>query len=157
MSTDRKRILFVCMGNICRSPAADIIFRHLVDKVGLSDQIDVDSAGTIGYHTGKGPDPRMAKTLKSRGYTISGKARQVEEADLDSFDLILTMDEENLVNVRDLARTPEQLERIKPFVSFCSASVPRIPDPYYGGDDGFETVADLLEDGCANLLNSLRE
>ncbi|MGE9267931.1 MAG: low molecular weight protein-tyrosine-phosphatase [Verrucomicrobiales bacterium] len=150
-----KRVLFVCLGNICRSPAADIVFRELVKKRGLAG-LSCDSAGTSNYHPGKKPDARMSATLEKRGYPIVGTARQITRADLDEFDLILTMDDENLHNVRKLARTEAQKERIRPFTDFCTRhSQKEVPDPYYGGQDGFELVADLIEDGCEGLLNDL--
>jgi len=141
------------MGNICRSPAADIIMRKLVANEGLSGRIAVDSAGTIGYHTGKGADPRMAATLTRRGYSPSGSARQVLVADLDAFDLVLAMDEDNFRDLRDLAKTSGQREKIRRFTEFCHHhEATAVPDPYYGGDEGFEDVADLIEDGAKGVL-----
>jgi protein-tyrosine phosphatase len=147
------RVLFVCMGNICRSPAADIVMRKLVSSERLSGRIEIDSAGTIGYHTGKGPDPRMAATLTRRGYSPSGSARQVLLADLDAFDLVLAMDEDNFRDLRDLAKTAAQRVKIRRFTEFChNHQATAVPDPYYGGDEGFEDVADLIEDGAKGLL-----
>lgn len=150
-------VLFVCMGNICRSPAAEIVFRQRVVEAGLADRIQIDSAGTIGYHTGNGPDPRMAATLKSRGYTISGRARQVTAGDLDRFDLVLAADEENLADLRRLANGRPTKAEIRLLVDFCRHhQAPRVPDPYYGGQKGFEEVADLVEDACEGLLEWIR-
>jgi protein-tyrosine phosphatase len=152
------RVLFVCMGNICRSPAAEIIFRKLVDDAGLTDQFEIDSAGTISYHAGSPPDRRMADTLRRRGYAISGEARQVRAADLTRFDWIITMDETNLDEVRHLDSTGTQLEKIVPMVRFASAHDDlRVPDPYYGGQHGFEHVANLLEDACDGFLRFLKK
>jgi protein-tyrosine phosphatase len=145
------------MGNICRSPAAEIVFRHEVDHAGLSDRIPIDSAGTIGYHRGKGPDPRMSATLQARGYAIAGRARQVTAADLDRFDLILVADEENLRDVRALDHSGARRAKIRLLVEFCeSHQAPRVPDPYYGGQRGFEEVADLVEDAARGLLKHIR-
>ena len=146
-------VLFVCMGNICRSPAAEIVFRKRVDEAGLTDRIRIDSAGTTGYHTGKGPDPRMAATLKSRGYPIAGRARQVTAADLADFDLVLAADEENLADLHRLDRGGIHRAKLRLLVEFCERHrAPRVPDPYYGGPQGFEEVADLVEDACGGLL-----
>lgn len=141
------------MGNICRSPAAEIIFRQKVTDAGLQAEYEIDSAGTIGYHAGSGPDARMADALRIRGFTISGKARQIREKDLEHFDLIVTMDESNLENVRDLDPSGRFHGKIQPLVSFCEThDEPRVPDPYYGGQRGFEHVIDLLLDGCESIL-----
>ncbi|BCU78790.1 low molecular weight protein-tyrosine-phosphatase [Luteolibacter sp. LG18] len=158
MNATRKpfRVLFVCMGNICRSPAAEIVFRHQVTQAGLSDAIATDSAGTIGFHAGKGPDPRMAATLKERGYTIFGASRQITAADLDAFDLVLVMDQENLRNVRALDPAGTRHDKIRLFMEYGKRhAATEVPDPYYGGQAGFEHVADLVEDASRGLLRSL--
>lgn len=152
------RVLFVCMGNICRSPAAEIIFRKLIQDHHLDGQFEIDSAGTTGYHAGAAPDARMSETLRRRGYEISGKSRKIKVSDLTAFDHILVMDETNLSDVRGLDPRGFHHPKIKPMKEFArSHDVPRIPDPYYGGIDGFEHVADLLEDACAGLLERLME
>jgi len=151
------RVLFVCMGNICRSPAAEIVFRQLVADAGLGHAIEIDSAGTIDYHHGKPPDRRMARTLAARGYAIAGSARQVRAADLERFDLILAADEDNLDDLRALDREQRHADKLRLLTSFClEHEASRVPDPYYGGDDGFEQVADLVEDACAGLLEELQ-
>jgi protein-tyrosine phosphatase len=158
MSNLRKpfRVLFVCMGNICRSPAAEIVCKKMLAESDLAGRMEVDSAGTIGYHAGNGPDPRMAATLKARGYPIFGKARQITPQDLDNFDLILVADEENLADVRRLDRDGSRTAKIKLLVEYCeSHDSARVPDPYYGGQRGFEEVADLVEDACGGLLRNL--
>lgn len=148
-----RRILFVCMGNICRSPAAENIFRKLVCDAGYEANFTIDSAGTIGYHTGNPMDSRMAETLRNRGYEVTGRARKINLVDLDRFDLVVTMDEENHSYVSDLVETREQTSKIRSLVEFCEAyEDPRVPDPYYGGQHGFEHVVNLLEDGCAGIL-----
>lgn len=147
------KILFVCLGNICRSPAAEIIFRKLVADAGRQADFVIDSAGTIGFHQGKGPDSRMADSLKRRGYAISGQSRMITAADLERFDRIVTMDESNLEDVRSLDPAGNFHDKIRSMVSYCTDhQVPRIPDPYYGGQQGFDHVIELLEDGCRNLL-----
>lgn len=147
------RVLFVCMGNICRSPAAEIIFRHFATDTGRAAEFDVDSAGTISHHHGAPPDSRMAATLQRRGYTVTGKARRINAYDLERFDLILTMDEENLAAVQRMDASGAHHHKIRPFVEFCSYGTDlRVPDPYYGGQRGFEHVMTLLEDGCHGIL-----
>jgi protein-tyrosine phosphatase len=149
------RVLFVCLGNICRSPAAEIIFRHQIREVARSADFLVDSAGTIGLHHGAPPDPRMAAALERKGFAVSGNSRQIKAADLEHFDLVLTMDEANFSDVQKLA--PEHSHKIRPFVSYCRNHTDlRVPDPYYGGQRGFDHVIALLEDGCAGILESLQ-
>lgn len=148
-----QRILFVCMGNICRSPAAEIVFRKLVAESNHQSEFIIDSAGTIGYHHGSPPDPRMAATLERRGYTVTGRARRISAYDLEKFDLIVTIDEENLGDVRKLDATGANHHKIRSFVEFCSYNTDlRVPDPYYGGQRGFDHVLQLLEDGCEGIL-----
>jgi protein-tyrosine phosphatase len=159
MPADRKpfRVLFICMGNICRSPAAEIVFRRGVAEAGLDAAIHIDSAGTIGYHAGKGPDPRMADTLRRRGYPIAGRARQVTARDLAEFDLILAADPENLADLRRLDREGLHRDKIRLLVDYCvEREATHVPDPYYGGQQGFEEVADLVEDACGGLLEEIR-
>lgn len=154
-ATTRKpfRILFVCAGNICRSPAAEIIFRKLTADAGRDAEFEIDSAGTHGFHQGEPPDQRMAATLERNGYTVTGRARRIQPADLAYFDLIVTMDEDNLSSVRDLDPARRYRDKIRPLVSFCREhESPRVPDPYYGGQRGFDRVIELLEDGCAGIL-----
>ncbi len=147
------QILFVCLGNICRSPAAEIIFRQQAADHGRADEFRVDSAGTIGFHEGAPPDPRMSKSLESQGFTIHGSSRQITENDLETFDLIVTMDEANLSDVRLLDPSGKHHEKIRPFVDFCrNFDDPRVPDPYYGGQRGFDHVIELLKDGCQGIL-----
>jgi len=150
-------LLFVCMGNICRSPAGENIFRHFVEEAGLREQITCDSAGTIGFHTGKSPDARMSKTIKKRGYQVTGHSRKFDFLDFKHFDLILTMDDENYDNIMKLTKTEEDRSRVKKFTDFCTThNHTEVPDPYYGGDEGFELVADLIEDGSQGLLEFVK-
>lgn len=153
----RRRILFVCLGNICRSPAAEIVFRQQAADAGRSDEFHIDSAGTIGHHQGSPPDPRMSEALKRQGFTVSGRARKIQAKDLETFDLIVTMDESNLADVRGLDPGGKFHPKIRPFVSFCREHDDlRVPDPYYGGQRGFDHVIELLKDGCAGILDELK-
>ena len=153
------RVLFVCLGNICRSPAAEGVFLHLLAREGLEGAVLVDSAGTGGWHVGRPADPRMRAAAARRGIALPSRARQLEAADLQRFDHILTMDDDNLAAVQALARRQgsEATARVTPMVHYCRRLTSReVPDPYYGGDDGFEQVLDLLEDACAGLLEALQ-
>ncbi|WP_156796725.1 low molecular weight protein-tyrosine-phosphatase [Cyanobium sp. PCC 7001] len=154
------RVLFVCLGNICRSPAAEGVFLHLVAQQRLEDQFLVDSAGTGGWHAGKPADRRMRAAAAGRGLTLTSRARQLELADLTSFDHILTMDADNLAEVRGLSMelgSRQDLARIEPLTRYCREHrAEAVPDPYYGGPEGFERVLDLLFDACQGLLEHLR-
>ena len=152
------RILFVCMGNICRSPAGEATLRKLVEEEDLQDQIEIDSAGTIGFHTDSPPDPRMHKAAANRDIHTSGQARQVFVEDLDDFDRVLAMDNANLQDLQNMAETPSQEAKIKAFCEYCTQHDHKeVPDPYYGGNQGFELVLDLLEDGCRQLLKEAKQ
>ncbi len=154
--TPPTRVLFVCMGNICRSPAAEGVFLHLLAEAGLEDCFAVDSAGTGGWHVGHRADRRMIAAAERRGIHLPSRARQIEAADLQRFDHILTMDADNLAAVRRLERQAPGGARISPLIDHCrQRRSPEVPDPYYGGEDGFERVLDLLEDACAGLLEDL--
>jgi protein-tyrosine phosphatase len=154
-------VLFVCLGNICRSPAAEGVFLHLLAREGLESAFVVDSAGTGGWHVGRPADPRMRAAAARRGIELPSRARQLEAADLLRFDHILTMDANNLAVVRSLAGSLSGDEGatawIRPLTEHCRRHESReVPDPYYGGDEGFEHVLDLLQDACAGLLQALR-
>jgi protein-tyrosine phosphatase len=152
----RPRLLFVCLGNICRSPAAEGVFLHHLELRGLSEAFEVDSAGTGSWHAGKPADRRMRAAAANRGIHLPSRARQIVAGDLDRFDRILTMDKDNLAAVRALARAAGSRALIEPISHHCRVHrVREIPDPYYGGPDGFEHVLDLLEDACAGLLDDL--
>lgn len=151
-------VLFVCLGNICRSPTADAIFRDLVKAAGLSEQIQVDSAGTGDWHVGKAPDQRMQAAALSRGYDLSGlRARQIQPEDLDAFDYVLVMDEQNKTDVEDLASELEHMDKIRLLLSYNPSAISEVPDPYYGGESGFHQVIDLVESACKRLLIQLRK
>jgi protein-tyrosine phosphatase len=144
------------MGNICRSPAAEGVFLHLLAEAGLEDCFTVDSAGTGGWHVGHRADRRMVAAAERRGIHLPSRARQIEAADLQRFDHILTMDADNLAAVQRLERQAPGRARITPLIDHCrQLRSHEVPDPYYGGEDGFERVLDLLEDACAGLLEDL--
>ena len=152
------KLLFVCLGNICRSPAAEGVFLHQLNERGLNDRFVVDSAGTGGWHVGNPADRRMQAAARRRGIQLPSRARQISLDDLSTFDLVLTMDDDNLMAVQALAKEAgsSATASIKPMLSFArSFSETEVPDPYYGGESGFEHVLDLLEDACSNLLDEL--
>jgi protein-tyrosine phosphatase len=151
------RLLFICMGNICRSPAAEGVMRRCVAEAGLQNQIHIDSAGTGGWHAGNLPDPRMTAAAARRDYPLTSRARQVSPSDLRSFDLALVMDQQNLRDLQVFDPTGQFKAKVRLFCEFCTDhDDTEVPDPYYGGDAGFEKVLDLLEDGCRNLLNHIK-
>ena len=150
-------ILFVCMGNICRSPSGENVMRKLLEQAGLDCSVKCDSAGTIGFHTGNPPDCRMAQAGRKRALPMTGSARQVTASDMERFDLILAMDDANHADLIELA-APEHRSKIKRFCEYCiEHSDTEVPDPYYGGAQGFEHVLDLLEDGCSQILKAIQE
>lgn len=150
---DKLRILFVCLGNICRSPAAEGVMRSIVENEGAADRYDIDSAGTGNYHIGDLPDNRMRIHARRRGYELTHRCRQVRESDFDDFDIIVAMDASNERNLRRIAPTPEAEDKIIMMADFADLATryDHIPDPYYEGAEGFELVLDMLEDGLANL------
>lgn len=154
----KQRILFVCLGNICRSPAAEAMMQMLVERNGLADRVVLDSAGTYGGHSGERSDARMRRAAAARGIDITHRARQVREEDFERFDMIIAMDDNNYEALFRLAPDREAQQRIYRFREFLrhNLSWSYIPDPYYEGHEGFELVLDLLEDGCSTLLEKLR-
>ena len=152
------RVLLVCMGNICRSPTAEGVLRHFIRLNNLGDKVEVDSAGTHGYHVGEAPDSRTQRAAAVRGYNLSQlRARKVARQDLDYFDLILAMDKSNLDNLQRLA-TPEQQGRIKLFMDFAkNFDDNEVPDPYYGLGHGFDLVLDMVEDASLGLIEDIKE
>lgn len=151
------KVLFVCMGNICRSPAAEGVFKHYVQSAGLAGLIESDSAGTHDYHIGHPPDPRAQATARRRGYELGAlRARQVCRDDFEAFDYVLAMDEANLRQLKRLC-PPQHAHKVKLFLEFGGEELPReVPDPYYGGTEGFERVLDMVEQGAQGLLRHLR-
>jgi protein-tyrosine phosphatase len=150
------KLLFVCLGNICRSPTAEGVMRKLVAEAGLEDRVEIDSAGTGGWHAGATPDERATEAARRRGIPLSGCARRVEPADFERFDLIVAMDRENVRDLRAVAPDAEAEEKVRLLREFDPASdgAPDldVPDPYYGGPDGFDEVLDLVEAACRGLL-----
>lgn len=154
---DKIKVLFVCLGNICRSPAAEGVMRALVEAEGQEDRWEIDSAGTGGWHVGDLPDKRMRIHARRRGYELEHICRQIRTSDFDRFDLIIGMDENNVSDLREMAPTLEAEAKVVPMADFVTKAMRchAIPDPYYEGAEGFELVLDLLEDGCRNLLDAL--
>lgn len=152
-------LLFVCLGNICRSPAAEGIMRRIVEREGLEDVITIDSAGIGGWHAGQLPDRRMRSHGAAHGYDFCSRARQFAPADFGRFDIIVAMDDENRADLMAMARTEEERRRIVMMAGFLRhhPGYTTVPDPYYGGDSGFELVIELLEDACEGLLEHLKE
>lgn len=152
------RILFVCLGNICRSPAAEGIMRQKVKERGLSSVFDIDSAGTYGGHAGNLPDSRMRAHAARRGYRLEHRSRPITTDDFDRFDLIIGMDDMNIENLRRLAPDADAWTKIHRMTDYSRRYAhDHVPDPYYSGADGFELVLDLLEDACDGLLDHLIE
>jgi len=149
-------VLFVCMGNICRSPTAEGVFTRLVEEAGLLDKIGIDSAGTHAYHVGEPPDPRAQKSALARGIDISQlRARRAVSEDFERFDYVLAMDYDNLQNLEPLCE-PQHSAKLQLFLEYGShADTREVPDPYYGGPMGFERVLDLIEDASNGLLRTI--
>lgn len=151
-----KRILFVCLGNICRSSSAEEIMRTLVKKAGLEHEIEVDSAGILSYHEGELPDSRMRMHASRRGYNLTHRSRPVKTMDFFEFDMLIGMDDRNIQDLTDRSPDLDSLKKIHRMTDFCRTKVAdHVPDPYYGGAQGFENVLDILEDACEGLLISL--
>jgi protein-tyrosine phosphatase len=149
------RILFVCLGNICRSPAAENIMRSLLQKHQISS-VSLDSAGTADFHNGKETDPRMLTALEARGLTVTGRARKFEAFDFGRFDLIVAMDNENYEDVLTLTKSEEDEEKVRRFAKFCTEhEISEVPDPFHGEKEDFEEAIAIIEDGCRGLLKSL--
>ena len=155
------RVLFVCLGNICRSPTAEGVMRHLLREEGLEDRVVLDSAGTGGWHVGAAPDERATAAARGRGITLEGAARTVGAADFDDWDLLIAMDRDNERELLHRAPDEEARAKVRLLRSFDPESVARgeleVPDPYYGGDRGFETVLDMVEAACRGLIDEICE
>lgn len=151
----QQRILFVCLGNICRSPAAEGVLRAMCKEQNIEHLFEIDSAGTYGGHTGDLPDFRMREAAYSRGYKLTHRSRQVCEDDLREFDRIIVMDDNNLRNVERLAPSPESRLKIERFADLVHniPDIHYVPDPYYEGRDGFYRVLDILEEGCRQIIS----
>ena len=161
--TTRKQVsvLFVCMGNICRSPAAEGVFRDYVEQQSAAGNVHIDSAGTIGYHSGNPADPRMCEAAARRGYELTSMSRQVTPEDPEEFDLIVAMDRDNLAELKYLAGGPRPHIRLLgsflPEYQGPQEQAPQVPDPYYGGLQGFEVVLDMLECACPGIYAACGE
>jgi protein-tyrosine phosphatase len=154
------KLLFVCMGNICRSPTAEAVMRALIAEEGLEEVIAIDSAGTGAWHVGDPPDPRSTAAARARGIVMDGAARQVTDADFDAYDLLLAADEQNAAALRAAAPSEEAAERVVLLRSYDPVAVGagelEVPDPYYGGARGFDDVLDMVDAACRGLLERLR-
>lgn len=155
--TGKYNVLFICLGNICRSPAAQAVLQRMVDERGLTERFFIDSAGIGGWHIGDLPDKRMRVHARPRGYELTHRARKVQCADFEDFDLIVGMDASNVDDLRSLAATIEQQDKVVMMGDYIRQypNYDYVPDPYYEGSEGFELVLDLLEDACDNLLNQI--
>jgi len=153
----KKNILFVCLGNICRSPSAEAVFKHLVEKRGEDGQFFIDSAGTSAWHAGEKADARMRRHAKKRGIELTSISRKFVPEDFDRFDYIIAMDRENMDEMKRMARNKNDLDKLHMMTDFSQKfNYHEIPDPYYGGDEGFELVLDLLEDANKGLLDHIK-
>ena len=153
---EKTSVLFVCMGNICRSPTAEGVFRYVVKQRGLSDQIEIDSAGTHAYHIGEGPDSRSQSTALSRGVNLSAqRARKVEGSDFNRFDYVIAMDRSNLENLKNVQQKG-QPAKLHLFMEFADTwDNQEVPDPYYGGANGFDQVFDMVQSASEGLLEHI--
>ena len=154
-----KQVLFVCLGNICRSPSAEAVFTALIEKQDLTDQVSCDSAGTAAYHEGERADYRMRQFAWKRGYDLTSISRPVRpKQDFERFDYIVGMDRQNVRDLKAMARNENDLKKIFLMTDFCTeGKYQSVPDPYYGGDDGFVKVIDLLEDACEGLFRHIQD
>ncbi|MDR0961794.1 MAG: low molecular weight phosphotyrosine protein phosphatase [Mediterranea sp.] len=153
-----RKILFVCLGNICRSPMAEGVMLRLLREAHLENQFTVDSAGMHSYHQGELPDARMRSHAARRGYSLTHRSRPVRAADFERFDLIIGMDDSNIAALKERAASLEEVAKIRRMTDYCTlyTDADYVPDPYYGGASGFEYVINLLEDACAGLLEEIR-
>jgi protein-tyrosine phosphatase len=156
---DKTKILFVCMGNICRSPSAEAVFTGTVKDNDLSNKFEIDSAGTTGFHVGQPADKRMQTHAIKRGFNLTSISRLFNaETDFDYFDMIIGMDDENITSLKHMARNESDFNKIHKMTDFSKEwQYNEVPDPYYGGDEGFELVLDLLEDACEGLLSKIKK
>lgn len=149
--------MFICTGNICRSPLAHAVFEQKVRDAGLADSIEVESSGTDAWHVGEQADPRMRSTAANHGVVLNHRARRLQPDDITNYDLLLVMDRQNHRNTMSLCRTESEKEKVRMFRDFDPEGTGDVPDPWYGGPEGFELVWDLVERTCVNLLEDVRE
>ncbi len=157
LTRDRVAVIFICTGNICRSPLAEGVFRHLVSQRGLANRLEIDSAGISGYHEGDPPDARSAAVARRRGIELTGRSRPLKRNDLDHFDYVIIMDQENHAGVESVAggaTTSARVHYLREFDPEAGDDL-AVPDPYYGGSTGFERVQDMVERSCARLLDHI--
>ena len=159
MKQGKHTILFICLGNICRSPAAEGIMKSLVEKAGMSDKFEIDSAGIGNWHVGQLPDSRMRKCGAEHGYRFDSRARQFQRSDFQRFDTIVVMDNENYRAVTSMASSQIDKDKVVCMADFLSEhrEYTTVPDPYYGDESDFELVVTLLEDACQGLLRTIAE
>lgn len=151
-------VLFVCMGNICRSPSGEAVMNEVIKKAGLDNKINCDSAGTIAFHEGEQGDARMKQFASKRGYDLTSIARQFKYIDLENFNYIIAMDKDNYSDIIDQDNENKYSSKVSMMTDYCTQYSDKfVPDPYYGGAQGFEHVLDLLEDACVGLLNKIKE
>ena len=148
----KKKVLFVCLGNICRSPLAEAVFKHKIKEKGLEEYFEADSCGTANYHIGDTPDDRTVRNAKKNGVTINHRGRQLSERDLDKFDTIFAMDESNLRNIFRLENANQHAGKIRLMRDYDPNGAGEVPDPYYGGEQGFQEVFDILDRTIENFL-----
>jgi protein-tyrosine phosphatase len=154
---EKKKILFVCLGNICRSPSAEAVMKAKIKRQGLEHKYEIDSAGIIGYHAGNPADARMQQHAIRRNYNLTSISRPIEaKTDFDNFDYIIGMDHQNMQDLKSLARSNDDENKLSMMTDYCQTYLhDTVPDPYYGGASGFELVLDLLEDACEGLIKKL--
>ncbi|MDA3851791.1 MAG: low molecular weight phosphotyrosine protein phosphatase [Spirochaetaceae bacterium] len=153
------KIMFVCMGNICRSPLAHSIFQKLVNNSGLQDKFEIESSGTTGQHVGQLPDQRMSELARKKGFDLNHRARRISPHDFEEYQLILAMDKDNLADILYMGREEKELPEIRLFRDFDPGGYEgsEVPDPYYGGDEGFENVFNIVLRTCKSLFERLKE
>ena len=153
---NKKKILFVCLGNICRSACAEAVMKHIAAERGVSEDFEIDSAGLISYHSGEKADPRMRQHAAARGINITSIARKITTADFSRFDYIIGMDDDNIRRLLDIAPNDDARLKISKMSDYCRTfQANSVPDPYYGGPKDFELVLDLLDDACNGLIDSI--
>jgi len=154
----KHRILFVCLGNICRSPSAEAVMKHIVNKNNLGNEFFIDSAGTAAYHDGQRADSRMRRSGSKRGYNLTSISRPVDpDSDFDNFDYIIGMDDDNMWDLKRVCQDDKSLKKISKMTDYLERmNYSEVPDPYYGGEKGFDLVLDILEDACTGLLKKIK-